>query len=179
MGDQILIYIFIFVFGAAFGSFLNVCIYRIPRKESIVFPSSHCPICKVKIKPINNIPIISFILLKGKCKNCNTCIHWHYLLIEILTPLLFFFLFLRFGNRFSIIFIKYIIFFSIGLIIFFVDLFHKIIPDVLSLPLIPIGIILSFFTLIDVSFKSSITGAIFGFMVFFLCCFSIQYNHEK
>ncbi|MBC8527541.1 MAG: prepilin peptidase [Candidatus Cloacimonetes bacterium] len=171
MSEQIIIYLFIFILGAIFSSFFNVCIYRIPKKESIIFPASYCPNCGKKISPLHNVPILSYIFLKGRCKECGEHINWHYIFVEILTPILFIILFLRFGNSFSFTFGKYILFFSVGLIIFFIDLFHKIIPNILSIPLIPIGILLSFSSLNDVSFQSSLAGAIFGFVVFLLIGF--------
>jgi len=163
---MLLLYIFIFIVGSVFGSFFNVCIHRIPQKKSIVFPGSYCPNCGIKISPFNNIPIFSYIFLQGKCQNCKTKIHPHYLLLEILTPLLFISLFYRFGNIFSLTYLKYLILFSVGLMIFFIDIFHKIIPDVLSLPLILAGIIFSLFPGNDISLHSSLIGTGFGFFLF-------------
>ncbi len=176
---MLLFYFFIFLLGAAFGSFLNVCIYRIPQKKSIIYPASSCPYCGKKIKHLNNIPIFSYIFLKGKCQNCQTKIHPHYFLVEILTPLIFITLFYRFGNAFSIIYLKYLILFSIGSIIFFIDFFHKIIPDVLSLPLILIGIIFSLFPGSDVPFRSALIGAGFGFLLFFLLAVIFKFFLKK
>lgn len=159
-----LIIIFIFLLGMAFGSFFNVCIYRLPRKESLIFPNSHCPHCNVKIKPYHNIPIVSFLLLKGKCADCGAGIHWHYFLVELITPLLFIAVFLVYGL--SLIFLKYLIFFSAGIVIFFVDVFHQIIPDRISLPLIVSGLALALLPQSDVEIISSLAGAVFGFLVF-------------
>lgn len=159
---------FVFFVASLFGSFFNVCIYRIPQKKSIAFPPSHCPNCKAKIKPWHNIPIFSYLFLGGKCHNCKAPIHWHYLLTEILTPTIILIIFIRFGHNFSFEFWKYSFFFAIGIIIFFIDYFHKIIPNILSLPLILIGIILSIFPNSDISFRMSLIGAISGFSVFFL-----------
>lgn len=166
MSEQIFYLIFIILFGAALGSFFNVCIYRIPNKKSIIFPSSFCPVCKNKIKPVHNIPIISFLVLRGKCAECSTKIHWHYFLVELLTPLLFVVLFFRFGSFTSLIFWKYCIFFSVGLIIIFIDLFHKLIPDVLSLPLLIVGLLFSIFRKNDIAFLNSLIGANVGFIIF-------------
>ncbi len=168
MAELTLTYFFIFLVGASFGSFFNVCIYRIPFKKSIVFPASCCPQCGHKIKPLYNIPILSYILLKGRCKNCNTKIHWFYLVVEIITPVIFLLLFILNDNQFSIIFFKYLLLLSVSLIIFFIDLFHKIIPDILSLPLIVIGVLFSIFPQTDVNFKSSLFGSLFGFVIFLI-----------
>jgi len=86
---EALIIFFITLFGMAFGSFFNVCIYRLPRKMSIAFPNSHCPNCNTPIKPYHNIPIFSYLFLRGKCHYCGAKIHWHYFLVEVITPLLF------------------------------------------------------------------------------------------
>ncbi|MCD4797298.1 MAG: prepilin peptidase [Candidatus Cloacimonetes bacterium] len=177
MSEQLIKYIFLIITGASFGSFFNVCIYRIPRKESIVFPASHCPKCGVKIKPWNNIPIISFIVLGRKCKSCGNAIHWHYLLVEILTPIIFILIFIRFG--FSFLFVKYIIFFSFGIIIFFIDLFKKIVPDVLSLPLIIIGIVFSLFPSNDITLLYSISGALLGFIIFLFTAYVFRIILKK
>lgn len=158
-------YFFIILLGAAFGSFFNVCIYRIPAKKSLI-PDSHCPGCNTKIKGYHNIPILSFLLLKGKCPNCGSKIHWHYFLVELITPILFVLVFLMAGQQFSVVFAKYIIFISFGIIIFAIDAFHKIIPDVLSYTLVILGIIFSLIPGTDVSIKSSLMGGIAGFLIF-------------
>src|SRR5687767_901678 len=82
-------YIFIFLFGAIVGSFLNVVIHRVPNRESIVFPNSACPKCKNPIRPYDNLPILSWLILKGKCRNCQEKISPRYPAVELLTALLF------------------------------------------------------------------------------------------
>ncbi len=161
------IYFLIFFLGAAFGSFFNVCIYRIPRKESIVSPPSHCPGCKTPIHPWNNVPILSYIALRGKCRVCGMKIHWHYFMVELLTAILFLGLFIFNGNRVDIFFVKYLVLFSFGVIIFFIDAFHMIIPDPLSLPLIPLGLIFALFPFSDVTIVSSLLGGATGFVLFY------------
>ncbi len=167
-------YLIIFIFGAVFGSFFNVCIFRIPIKKSVVFPDSSCPICKTKIKPYHNIPIISYILLKGKCAYCGTKINIHYFLVELLTPLLLMFLFATQESQFSLVFSKYAIFISFGVIIFFIDLYHLIIPDKLSLPLIVIGLIFAFLPNTDVTWISAGIGALSGFSLFLFTAYFFQ-----
>ena len=175
---HIIIYFFLFILGACLASFFNVCIARIPKKESIIFPSSHCLKCNSKIKPIHNIPIISYILLKGKCNNCLAKIPWHYFVVELLYPIIHILLFNRFGNKFSLVFFKYAVLFSFGIIIFFTDLISGIIPDVLSLPLIVIGILFSLFTSSDLHFWNSLIGIGFGF-IFFLSISYLFYLIKK
>ncbi|MBN2830347.1 MAG: prepilin peptidase [Candidatus Cloacimonetes bacterium] len=160
--------IVIAVLGAAFGSFFNVLVYRIPRKESIIFPGSHCPACNRKIPPWLNIPIFSWILLGGKCKYCKTAIHWHYLILEILTPLVFLGVFMVYGSENLFLVLKYCLFFGFGLVILFIDFFERIIPDVISLPLILTGIVFSFFPANDITWKLSLLGGVITFGFFYL-----------
>ena len=125
------------------GSFYNAVIYRIPRKLNFVFPSSSCPQCNVDIKWFDNIPILSFIFLKAQCRHCKKNISFQYLLVEILSPLLMIFMILN-NNSLIQIMINYL-FFSFLLIIFFIDLDHKIIPNRLTYSLAIIGIVLNFY----------------------------------
>lgn len=136
-------YIFAFVLGAVVGSFLNVCICRLPRDESIVSPPSHCPKCGFRIPFYDNIPILSYLLLAGKCRSCRASISFQYPLVELINALLALFLFIRFGPTlgFAVLFV----FCSAMVVITFIDLEHQIIPDVISLPGIIFGFIASFF----------------------------------
>ncbi len=97
---QIPYYIVVFIYGAIFGSFFNVVILRLPKKESLIHHSSHCPNCMEPIKPYDLIPIVSFLLLGGKCRHCKQRISWRYPLIELLTALSFTLVFYRFGWSF-------------------------------------------------------------------------------
>lgn len=172
-------YFLIFLFGAVFGSFFNVCISRIPRKRSVVLPDSSCPSCNTAIKPYHNIPIISYIFLKGKCAYCGTKIDLHYFLVELITPLLFIMLYIVLGSQFSLVFLKYIIFISYGIIIFFIDKKTFTIPDKLSIPLIVTGLVFSVLPKTDVSWSSSLIGAIAGFLLFFLTAVLFQKTTGK
>ena len=125
------------------GSFSNVCIYRIPRDESIVYPASHCPKCHSNILPKDNIPLLSYILLRGKCRNCKNKISIQYPIVEFLTGLIYLIIYLAFGLSFQTLI--YIILSSALIIIAFIDLNDQIVPDVISLPGIVIGFIVSFF----------------------------------
>jgi len=86
-----------FVLGACIGSFLNVCIFRLPRQESIIFPASHCMNCGAKLKPLDNIPLLSFLFLGGKCRYCHAKISWEYPRVELLSAILFALGAIRFG----------------------------------------------------------------------------------
>lgn len=129
------------VLGAALGSFFNVLIDRIPRGESVVNPPSHCSSCGKPLPAWQNIPIYTYLAQKGKCKFCGASIHWHHLVVEIVTPLLFLALFWRYGVE-SISFWKFVLMFSFLIPIFFIDAFHKIIPLALSLPMVGVGLLL-------------------------------------
>ena len=133
--------IFAFLFGSLVGSFLNVCIHRLPREESIVFPGSHCPACQAPIRPWDNIPFLSFLLLRGRCRACGTPIPWRYPLVEGLTAILFAATVSRFGA--TLLAATLLLFISALMVIAFIDLDHQIIPNVITLPGIPLGLLAS------------------------------------
>jgi leader peptidase (prepilin peptidase)/N-methyltransferase len=149
----------VFVLGLIVGSFSNVCIYRIPRNESVIYPASHCPKCRTKIKPVDNIPLLSYILLKGRCHNCGSKISIQYPVVEFLTGLIYLIIYLTYGL--SIQSLVYIILASALIIIAFIDLQEQIIPDIISLPGIVVGLILSFIVPY-ISFINSALGALVG-----------------
>jgi leader peptidase (prepilin peptidase)/N-methyltransferase len=142
MAYPLIFYFFVFLFGAAVGSFLNVCIYRLPRNLSIVFPASACPDCGNRIAPYDNIPIVSFLLLRGKCRSCKGRISWKYPAVELINGLLTLSLFLKY--YFSPSFFVLFLFCSALVVITFIDLEHQIIPDCISLPGIVVGFAASF-----------------------------------
>ena len=123
---------FAFIFGAVVGSFLNVCIFRLPAEASIVKPRSQCPHCHHPVRNCDNIPLISFIILRGKCRDCGGKISWRYPLVELITALLALLLFLKFGLTLK--FLIFFIFTAVLIVITFIDLDHQIIPDILTLP---------------------------------------------
>lgn len=135
--------IFSFVFGAAIGSFLNVCIFRLPASISIIKPLSRCPHCEKSIRFYDNIPIISFFILRGRCRDCGEKISWRYPLVESITGLLSLLLFLKYGP--TLFFLIYFIFTAVLIVITFIDIDHQIIPDVLTLPGIPVFFLLAVF----------------------------------
>ncbi|OQY13074.1 MAG: prepilin peptidase [Desulfobacteraceae bacterium 4572_19] len=149
----------VFAIGLCIGSFLNVCIYRIPAGKSIVFPGSACPNCNQFIRFYDNIPIISFLLLKGKCRFCKNRISFRYPAIELLTGVSSLLLFLKFGI--SIEWVIYFAFTATLITISFIDIDHQIIPDVISLPGILLCVAASF-ALPNITFIESITGLIAG-----------------
>ncbi|MEW6601474.1 MAG: prepilin peptidase [Nitrospirota bacterium] len=129
-----MIYVPVFIFGAIIGSFLNVCIYRLPRNESVVRPASRCTSCGSPIRFYDNVPILSYILLMGKCRNCKAKLSFRYPLIEFLNAVLYVLVLGRFGMDSPWVLAFYFVFVSALTVIFFIDLDHQIIPDVITLP---------------------------------------------
>jgi leader peptidase (prepilin peptidase)/N-methyltransferase len=140
----IILGIFVFAFGLTIGSFLNVCILRIPEGKSIVLPPSACPKCGEGIRAYDNIPVASYILLGGKCRACKTPISPIYPLVELLTGLLFVACFWAFG--FTPDALKWCIFSAIMIVLVFTDLRERILPDVVNFVGLGIGLVLSLFT---------------------------------
>lgn len=133
---------FIFIFGSCFGSFLNVCIHRMPQEGySLVKPGSHCPNCKKPINWFDNIPFISYILLGGRCRFCKEKIRLRYFLVELLTAVTFLVLYNRFGLNYN--FVIYAVFLCGLIVATFIDIQHRIIPDEISVGGIIAGFILN------------------------------------
>ena len=156
---QIVYSVFAFVLGAVVGSFLNVCIFRLPKDESVVFPPSHCTSCGYLIRWFDNIPILSYLLLRGKCRGCGQTISWQYPLVELLNGALTLALFLKFGLSF--VFAVLFVFCCAMVVITFIDLEHRIIPDSITLPGIVIGFLASFF-LPQLGWLNSLIGILAG-----------------
>ncbi|MFA5038241.1 MAG: prepilin peptidase [Candidatus Omnitrophota bacterium] len=133
---------FVFLFGICIGSFLNVCIYRMGREKSVVRPASHCPACQHPIRWYDNIPLISYLLLKGRCRDCRAGIPFRYFLVEFLTGVLFVFLLGRFGL--SPVFFVFAAFVSGLIVATFVDFDFRIIPDEISVGGAVAGLLASF-----------------------------------
>lgn len=136
-----------FLFGLLFGSFLNVCIHRIPRGESVVFPSSACPNCHKEIKPYDNIPVLSWLILRGRCRNCKTPITPRYMIVELLIGLLFLACYWHFGLSVSAV--KYCVFSFLITGLVFIDAEWKLLPDLLTIPGFFIGVAFSWFVPVD------------------------------
>jgi leader peptidase (prepilin peptidase)/N-methyltransferase len=132
---------FFFLFGIVIGSFLNVCITRIPEGESIVSPASRCPRCKTPIKPYDNIPIVGWLILRGKCRNCALPISPMYPIIEFLTGGLFVLTYLRFGITLPTF--KWLIFGCLLMILIVTDLRVRLLPDAIVWPGFGIGLALA------------------------------------
>ncbi len=166
--------IIVFIFGSIVGSFLNVCIHRMPKNESVVWPRSHCPKCNKRIPGKDNIPFISYILLKGRCRCCKEKISLRYPLVELITAFLMVALFTRFGLKYE--FFLYMVMFWGLIIATFVDIPHRIIPDEVSIGGMIIGFIMvsvTGFTLSPLRFnflpmKHSFLGLIIGGGIIFL-----------
>ena len=151
--------VFAFLFGAVVGSFLNVCICRMPGNESVVFPPSHCTKCDYVIRWYDNIPILSYLLLKGRCRRCGERISLQYPLVELLNGALSLALFLKFGPGF--VFAVLFVFCSALVVVTFIDLEHQIIPDAITLPGIVAGFIVSFF-IPQLGWLNSLIGIVAG-----------------
>ena len=132
-----------FIIGSCVGSFLNVCIHRLPKELSIVKPSSFCPKCNKPIKWHDNIPILSYFLLGAKCRNCREKISFRYVFVEIITALLFLFLFNEYGA--SVNFFKFAFFFSFLILVSFIDIDYHAIPAYLCFIGIVVGLLLSIY----------------------------------
>jgi leader peptidase (prepilin peptidase) / N-methyltransferase len=159
MGPLWVMLVFIFWMGCCVGSFLNVCIYRLPQDLSIVSPRSFCPSCRAPIRAYDNIPLVSYLLLGGKCRHCGAGISWRYALVEALTGGVALALFLKFG--FSLSFLAYFVLAAALIVISFIDLDHRIIPDVISLPGIGVGFLLALFGPLA-TVKESLIGLLAG-----------------
>ena len=133
-----------FTFGCIVGSFLNVCIYRMPLELSVVTPPSHCPHCKYSIPFYLNVPLLTWLTLRGKCKNCGAPISARYFIVELLTGLAFLACWLRFGEKFPALAAVYAIFLAGLIVATFIDFEHFIIPDEITLGGAVAGLAISF-----------------------------------
>jgi leader peptidase (prepilin peptidase)/N-methyltransferase len=151
--------IIILLFGLAWGSFLNVVIFRLPLGMSLLKPPSSCPQCKKRIKFYDNIPVFSFLFLRGKCRNCGTKIPFSYLLVEILTPLSFFLLYQKYSLSFF--FFASCLFASSMIVLGFIDFYHQILPDEITLPGLLLALVYAPFRT-DLNLTQALTGAVVG-----------------
>lgn len=129
----------VFVFGAVIGSFLNVVIHRLPREESVIFPDSACPKCGNKIKPYDNIPILGWLMLRGKCRSCKAPIPVRYPAVELLTALLFVLTFWQIG--FNVFLPVALVFMASMIALVFIDAEHMILPNVITYPLLGMALL--------------------------------------
>jgi leader peptidase (prepilin peptidase)/N-methyltransferase len=160
-------YLFAFIFGTIVGSFANVCIHRLPWRQSLVTPGSHCPFCQQPIHPWHNIPVLSYLWLGGRCTYCHVTISWRYPLVELFCGLLYVFLYYHFG--FTVKGVVFIFLTTALLIISFIDLAHKIVPDAITLPGILVGLFTSLtLTSTSVGLVNGILGLCLGGGLFLL-----------
>ncbi len=136
-------YVFVFILGAIVGSFLNVVIHRVPNEESIVFPNSACPKCKAAIKTYDNIPILSWLILRGRCRGCQAPISSRYPAVELLTAFVFVLVYMQMGM--TPILPVYLAFVSAMIALIFIDAEHMILPNVITYPLLIIALLVRLF----------------------------------
>ncbi len=170
------LFVFVFILGTIVGSFLNVCICRIPEGRSIVSPPSHCPNCGALIRWYQNVPILSWLFLGGKCFSCKVPISWRYPFVELLNGFLFLAVFYLLG--FHAATLVYWIFVSSLLVITFIDFDHQIIPDLISLPGIVVGFVGSFWVP-WVSWSESLLGIMLGGGSLWLVAFAYHLFAKK
>jgi leader peptidase (prepilin peptidase)/N-methyltransferase len=161
-----------FVFGLCVGSFLNVCIYRLPLSKSVVFPRSMCPACGHTIRARDNIPVLSFLLLRGRCRDCGARFSARYPLVELAGGAFAALTAMKFGLQPEGIVVFGLI--AALIVVIFIDIDHRIIPDEITLPGIHLGFILSFFVSI-ISPRDSLIGYLLGGGILF----SVAYLYEK
>lgn len=138
---DLLIKVLMFVSGACVGSFLNVCIVRLPKDQSIITPRSNCPQCKAPVKWFDNIPLVSFFMLRGKCRSCRKQISWRYPVVEAITGLLVLALYVRLGMSAELA--KFVFLFCMLVVVSFIDIEYHAIPGYLCVLGILVGIALS------------------------------------
>jgi leader peptidase (prepilin peptidase) / N-methyltransferase len=156
--------IFAAAFGAVTGSFLNVCIYRLPLGKSIIWPASACPHCRRELSWFENIPVASFLVLRARCRSCRAPIGWRYPLVETLTALLFAFAWWYFGP--GMLLVSRLVFGCALIVLFAIDLEHHLLPNVITLPGIIVGFAFSFVT--EPGWVASLIGIAFGGGVLYL-----------
>lgn len=160
--------VYVFAMGAVIGSFLNVVIHRYPREESIVFPPSRCPHCGTRIKPYDNIPVLAWLWLRGKCRTCRAPIDARYPLVELANALFYLAIFQRTGLSWGFLPIAALV--SMTIVLIYIDLEIQILPDVIDLPGVAIGIVIGAThlgalypdLLLAKTLLESVTGAVVG-----------------
>jgi len=162
--------------GACLGSFANVCIYRLPKTKQIISGRSFCPKCKKKISWYDNLPIISFLFLSGKCRKCKKVIPLRYLIVELITGISFLLIYLNFENLYTITFLS--ILSLILIMIFFIDLENFIIPDSLNFIIMGLALLKNFLPNFNTSLIHEINQSIIGGMVGYLSIWLIIYLYK-
>jgi leader peptidase (prepilin peptidase)/N-methyltransferase len=169
--------IIITCFGLVWGSFLNVVIYRLPLRMSISKPSSSCPHCNEKIKFYDNIPVLSFLLLRGKCRHCKGKISFRYPLVELLTAASFLLLYSQYSLSFF--FFASCLFACALIALGFIDYYHQILPDEITLPSLLLALIYSLFRT-DLNLRQALIGAVAGagFLLFIYAAYYLLRKQE-
>ena len=173
------------ILGLIFGSFFNVVIYRTPIAleakikgsavsllKQLAWPASFCPNCKNKISWFDNIPVLSWVFLQGKCRQCRGLIKIRYCLVELITATIFSHFYFKFGFSFEAFY--WIVLFSILIVLFFIDAETFFLPDFLTIPLIIWGLLGGYLGITNIAFYDSIIGGVAGFMVLYL--FNLAYK---
>jgi leader peptidase (prepilin peptidase)/N-methyltransferase len=145
-------------FGAVVGSFLNVCIYRLPRRRSIVWPASACPSCEHPLSWYENVPVVSYLALAGRCRWCSAAISLRYPVVEVLTATMFMLGWWHYGP--GVLLASRLLLGSLLIVLFAIDLEHHILPNVMTLPGIVAGFLFSFLT--EPGWVASLTGIVMG-----------------
>jgi len=170
------LYLIVGFFGALIGSFLNVCIFRLPRQESIAWPGSHCPACSHPIAWYDNIPIVSYLVLAGRCRHCAVHIPLRYPFVEALNALGYVGLLWFFGPSWPAV--AYGLLYSALLVVAGTDLSHKIIPNVITLPGIAVGLI-SAATILPLGLMNGLIGLLVGGGILWLLAWASPYLFGK
>ncbi len=162
--------VFVFIFGTFIGSFLNVCIFRIPYRKSVLYPGSRCFLCLSPIKWYHNLPVLGYLILGGKCHYCNQSFSARYAVIELIMGLISLSLFVRTPDFYSYLVLMY--FMGAVVVLSFIDIDHWLLPDRITLPSVLLGVIFSVFVFVlpsgnYIDIKSSLAGAFIGFSVLF------------
>ena len=176
-----MLYIAFFILGSLWGSFSNVCIYRLPNSGNVAKGRSFCPNCKNTIKWFDNIPFFSYLFLKGKCRQCSKTISFQYLVVELLSAISFVIIFHLYGISITTLLLLILSIFFI--IIFFIDLKHFIIPNVLTFPLMVIGFLKSFDPNLNQTifpnYINSLVGGLFGYLIIWSIIFLYKNIRKK
>ncbi len=158
---ETLIIIFIAVLGLVFGSFLNVVIYRLPRDLSLISPPSTCPKCGMRIKPYDNVPVLSWLFLRGKCRKCGNPISPIYPAVELLTAACFLLVYFVHGRTVDLSLAAGCYFAASLIALAFIDYSHQILPDHITMPGLVLFLVYSFFRS-DLTFRGALIGAVSG-----------------
>ena len=170
------LYLIVGLFGTLIGSFLNVCIYRLPRHESIAWPGSHCPVCSHPIAWYDNIPLVSYLILAGRCRHCSVRIPVRYPVVEALNAIGYVGLLWFFGAGWPAV--VYGLLYSALLVVAGTDLSHKIIPNVITFPGIAVGLI-SASTILPLGFVNSLIGLLVGGGILWFLAWASPYLFGK